>query len=163
MGGGKVGNALMMTICPLCQQVHLYPLQDKICKVRLQIINLRLEERDLMRMLKQQQMLENSYLSTSNSTESPWFWYFQILIQLTDLRDIGYTVFIQTSKGLAMNIQNELFLNNASYRKLMRELASQERMLDRSKKQNNQLAIEIIESSMADTKAKMQKMEQEAK
>lgn len=45
----------------------------------------------------------------------------------------------------------------------MRELASQERMLDRSKKQNNQLAIEIIESSMADTKAKMQKMEQEAK
>lgn len=61
----------MMIVCPLCQQVHLYPLQDRICKVRLQIINLRLEERDLMRMLKQQQMLENSYLSTSNSTESP--------------------------------------------------------------------------------------------
>ncbi len=42
----------MMTICPLCQQVHLYPLQDRICKVRLQIINLRLEERELIKQLK---------------------------------------------------------------------------------------------------------------
>jgi hypothetical protein len=42
----------MMTICPLCQQVHLHPLQDKLCKVRLQIINLRLEERQLIRQLK---------------------------------------------------------------------------------------------------------------
>ena len=41
----------MMTICPLCQQVHLYPLQDKLCKLRLQIINLRLEERELVRQL----------------------------------------------------------------------------------------------------------------
>jgi hypothetical protein len=61
----------MMTICPLCQQVHAHPLQDKLCKLRLKIINLRLEERDLMRMLKQQQILENPYLSTSNSIESP--------------------------------------------------------------------------------------------
>lgn len=60
----------MMTLCPLCQQVHLYPLQDKLCKVRLQIINLRLEERDLTRLLKQYQLAENSYLTTSNSTES---------------------------------------------------------------------------------------------
>jgi len=60
----------MMLICPLCQQVHLYTLQDKLCRVRLKIINLRLEERDLMRMLKQQQILENSYLSPSNSPES---------------------------------------------------------------------------------------------
>lgn len=60
----------MMTLCPLCQQVHLYPLQDKLCKIRLQIINLRLEERDLTRLLKQYQLAENSYLTTSNSTES---------------------------------------------------------------------------------------------
>ncbi len=47
----------MLTICPLCQQVHLYPLQDRICKVRLQIINLRLEERDLIKQLKENKML----------------------------------------------------------------------------------------------------------
>lgn len=60
----------MMTICPLCQQVHLYPLQDRICKIRLQIINLRLEERDLIKQLKDiesQRRIQNVYSSRSQS------------------------------------------------------------------------------------------------
>ena len=62
-----------------------------------------------------------------------------------------------------MNTQNDLALNNAIYRKLMRQLASEERMLERSKNLGNDLAVAIIENSMAKTKTKMQKMEKEAK
>ena len=54
----------MLNICPLCQQVHLYPLQDKICKVRLQIINLRLEERDLIKQLKEIEMEQPKFEHT---------------------------------------------------------------------------------------------------
>jgi len=53
----------MMLICPLCQQVHTHPLQDKLCKLRLKIINLRLQEREL---LKQWESVKNSCLSTEN-------------------------------------------------------------------------------------------------
>ncbi len=35
-------------MCPLCQQLHTTHLQDELCKLRLQIINLRLELRALM-------------------------------------------------------------------------------------------------------------------
>jgi len=46
----------MMTVCPLCQQVHAHPLQDKLCKLRLKIINLRLQERELVKQLTKENL-----------------------------------------------------------------------------------------------------------
>ena len=61
-----------------------------------------------------------------------------------------------------MHIQNELALNNALYRRLMRQLASGKRMLERSKSLGNDLAVSIIKASIAETETKMRKMESEA-
>ena len=46
-----------MTICPLCQQPHTHPLQDDLCRLRLEIINCRLELRELLAEERQLEML----------------------------------------------------------------------------------------------------------
>jgi len=61
----------MMPDCPLCLESHTLPLQDQLCRLRFEIINLRLElrellagERQLTEMLKQRQSPKNWRLST---------------------------------------------------------------------------------------------------
>jgi len=74
----------MMTICPLCLEPHTSPLQDQLCELRLEIINLRLElrellaeERKLTEMLIHRQTAKNWRLATktdpANSTETVRF------------------------------------------------------------------------------------------
>jgi len=68
----------MLTICSLCQQAHTSRLQDKLCKLRLEIINLRLELRELLadecklsEMLNQRKIAENWRLATKTDPLNP--------------------------------------------------------------------------------------------
>jgi len=60
--------------CPLCQQPHTDPLQDQLCQLRLEIINLRLELRDKLteeRMLTQCQITKNWRVPTKTDPVNP--------------------------------------------------------------------------------------------